>query len=332
VTPRRHLAVLAAALVAGCGAHPAEPPASAAAPSTPPVADAGVGAAAISPAVFTYIEIDRSWAQKHVPSTPALLAAWTADPANASAAVPTMRHILIKVTDDAASDAAAKKKAEGILARLKRGEDFAKIARELSDDPGSKSRGGSYPGEMVEQFVEPVRDAYDALAPGETSKQPFRSQFGWHVMKKDLADEEAILAGYRRAKALDTARSVADDVAARLKAAPTARPERVLNDSITALLGSAAAGDGSPFVSRTEKEKVEVPPPTQVCAQLLGMPRGSVTVLPLAKREGFLVGLVSSATDAAVPVAEPRGVCGPNLSPATIRRLIEAAQKKQQKP
>jgi len=57
-------------------------------------------------------------------------------------AVPERRkaaHILIEAGTD---DAAAKKKAEAVLARAKAGEDFAKLAQENSDDLGPKAAGG----------------------------------------------------------------------------------------------------------------------------------------------------------------------------------------------
>src|SRR6202034_1289346 len=50
------------------------------------------------------------------------------------------RHILIK--SDASNDAAMKLKAEGILKQIQAGGDFAKLAKDNSDDPNSKAKGG----------------------------------------------------------------------------------------------------------------------------------------------------------------------------------------------
>ena len=52
-----------------------------------------------------------------------------------------VRHILLQVADPK-DDAAVKAKAEGILKRAQSGEDFAKLAKEFSQDPGSAQKGG----------------------------------------------------------------------------------------------------------------------------------------------------------------------------------------------
>ncbi|MFY9608290.1 MAG: peptidylprolyl isomerase [Blastocatellia bacterium] len=78
----------------------------------------------------------------------------------------------------------AKKKAEGLLERLRKGEDFAKLAKENSDDPGSKDKGGEYDffgkGRMVAEFEE----AAFRLKPGEIS-EPVETQFGYHIIKTE---------------------------------------------------------------------------------------------------------------------------------------------------
>lgn len=81
------------------------------------------------------------------------------------------RHILLPDEDT------AKKAYE----RVKGGEDFAKVAKELSKDPGS-SDGGDLGWFTRERMVKEFADAAFALKPGEIS-QPVKSQFGWHVIK-----------------------------------------------------------------------------------------------------------------------------------------------------
>lgn len=135
------------------------PPAMAGAPDTTAKAPEPDGADGML--VYEYVKVTRDWIEPHVVVDAAAAKAWGADPANAKAMLPATRHILIKVASTAspAEQAAARKKADAVLARLKRGEDFAKVARETTDDPGSKDHGGRYPGEMVQNFIEEYRKA-----------------------------------------------------------------------------------------------------------------------------------------------------------------------------
>ena len=82
--------------------------------------------------------------------------------------------------------------ANDILKKIKAGEEFEKLQIELSDDPGSKSKGGDlgfFPrGRMLKQF----EDAAFSLKPGETSGI-VETQFGYHIIKleekKDASTE-----------------------------------------------------------------------------------------------------------------------------------------------
>lgn len=82
------------------------------------------------------------------------------------------RHILVKTEDEA----------KKVIDRLKAGEDFGKLAGELSTDPGGKSNGGDLGwfgrGMMVPSFEE----AAFAL-PVKQVSQPVQSQFGYHVIE-----------------------------------------------------------------------------------------------------------------------------------------------------
>src|SRR5262249_11399103 len=75
-----------------------------------------------------------------------------------------------------------RQKMDGIAARLKKGEDFAALAKQFSQDPGSAARGGELAvfqhGEMVPAF----ENAAYALKPGELSGV-VESPFGYHVIK-----------------------------------------------------------------------------------------------------------------------------------------------------
>ena len=96
-----------------------------------------------------------------------------------------VRHILIKVDgNDPKADAAAKAKAQGILDQLHHGGDFAKLAKENSDDPGSKDTGGEL-GFIKHGVTVPEFDqAAFALQPGQTSGL-VRSKFGYHIIQSE---------------------------------------------------------------------------------------------------------------------------------------------------
>ena len=93
-------------------------------------------------------------------------------------------HILVQVARDAeaAAVASAQTKIKDILKRASAGEDFEKLAKELSDDVGSKAEGGSTGffarGAMAPEFEEAVFK----LKVGEIS-EPVRTKFGWHIIK-----------------------------------------------------------------------------------------------------------------------------------------------------
>ncbi len=88
-------------------------------------------------------------------------------------------HILINFGTDTN---AAKVKADEIYKRLKAGEDFATLASQISDDPGSKVKGGNLgwftKGAMVKEFEEAAMNGKvgEILA-------PVKSQFGYHIIK-----------------------------------------------------------------------------------------------------------------------------------------------------
>jgi peptidyl-prolyl cis-trans isomerase C len=82
------------------------------------------------------------------------------------------RHILVEQEDQA----------KAVLDRLRKGEDFAKIAAELSKDPGSGKEGGDLGFFTKDRMVAPFAEAAFKLAKGEVS-EPVKSQFGWHVIK-----------------------------------------------------------------------------------------------------------------------------------------------------
>ena len=90
-------------------------------------------------------------------------------------------HILIEVSADV-SDEQARLKAEQAIERINAGEDFAVVAKELSDDSGSAAQGGDL-GFAAPGIYEPeFEDALYALSADQVS-EPVRTDFGWHVIK-----------------------------------------------------------------------------------------------------------------------------------------------------
>jgi peptidyl-prolyl cis-trans isomerase D len=94
-----------------------------------------------------------------------------------------IRHILIQVADPK-DDAAAKAKAEAALKRAQGGEDFGKLAQELSQDTGSAKNGGDLGWAERSRYVGPFADAAFSMKEGEI-KGPVKTQFGYHIIKLD---------------------------------------------------------------------------------------------------------------------------------------------------
>jgi peptidyl-prolyl cis-trans isomerase SurA len=116
--------------------------------------------------VRRYFEANR----EQLPPTPATVA---------------FRQIIILPRPDSAARTAARAKAESLLVEIRRGGDFAQIARRESDDPGSKEVGGDLGwqrrgGGLVPEFERVMV----ALSPGQVSPV-FETSFGFHIMKLD---------------------------------------------------------------------------------------------------------------------------------------------------
>lgn len=94
-------------------------------------------------------------------------------------------HILVKSEPGATpqADAAAKAKAEGIVAQLRGGADFAALARANSEDPSSSGNGGDMGWVDMGKTVEPFERAIFSIALN-TISDPIRTQeFGYHIVK-----------------------------------------------------------------------------------------------------------------------------------------------------
>lgn len=112
------------------------------------------------------------------------------------------RHILME-TNEIMDDSVVKQRLTEIREDILDGDDFAAIAKAVSDDPGSAIEGGELgwtePGIYVPEFQE----ALASLKPNEIS-EPFKSPFGWHIVEvldrrvhdatEDVARQRAIMA------------------------------------------------------------------------------------------------------------------------------------------
>ena len=100
------------------------------------------------------------------------------------------RHILIAVPQgsDAKTDAAAKAKAQGILDQIRKGGDFAALAKANSDDPGSKDSGGELGFFTTGKMVPAFEKAAFALQPGQTSDL-VKTDFGYHIINVEQHDK-----------------------------------------------------------------------------------------------------------------------------------------------
>ncbi len=94
------------------------------------------------------------------------------------------RHILIQVPEDAGEDAVnqAMEKAKTVRKQVDSGESFWKLAREFSDDPATKFKGGDLGYFIRERMEKPFSDAAFSMKKGETS-DPVRSVHGFHIIQ-----------------------------------------------------------------------------------------------------------------------------------------------------
>ncbi|HKY35893.1 MAG TPA: peptidylprolyl isomerase [Polyangiaceae bacterium] len=128
-------------------------------------------------------------------------AAASAEPAPTPAAAPTpppeaepsiaASHVLIQYKGSmraaptiTRSKEEAKKLATEVLGKAKKGQDFAGLAKQYSDEPGAKDRAGALGKFQKGAMVKPFADAAFALKPGELSPDVVETQFGFHVIKR----------------------------------------------------------------------------------------------------------------------------------------------------
>lgn len=85
------------------------------------------------------------------------------------------RHILVQNEDEA----------KDIIAQIKKGASFEKLAAEKSIDPGTKAKGGDLDWGNAGGYVKPFGDALTKLKKGQMTDKPVQTQHGWHVIRLD---------------------------------------------------------------------------------------------------------------------------------------------------
>jgi peptidyl-prolyl cis-trans isomerase C len=86
-----------------------------------------------------------------------------------------VRHILVETEDEG----------KQIIAQLKKGASFEKLAGEKSKDQGSKDRGGDLDWATPARYVPAFGQAITKLKKGQVTDAPVQTQFGWHVIRVD---------------------------------------------------------------------------------------------------------------------------------------------------
>lgn len=92
------------------------------------------------------------------------------------------RHILVPTEEEA----------KAVVAELKAGKDFAALAKEKSQDPGSKNEGGDLGFFPKDRMVPEFAEVAFALEPGKWTESPVKTQFGYHVIKVEERRQAAI--------------------------------------------------------------------------------------------------------------------------------------------
>jgi peptidyl-prolyl cis-trans isomerase D len=206
---------------------------------------------------------------------------------------------LAKVAYGATPDekGAALAKLSWAAARVKAGEPFAEVARDISDDTGSAASGGDV-GDKTDGLVAPFKAAANALKPGEITAGAIETQFGYHLITKDdpakAAEVEAHIkrslpkAMWLKARATEAAKSVARSISAALRSGKTA--DQAIGDAVSSLVRKG----------RVEPLRVvSMPVTTEGDAGPLGAPPASSGSLKLTINQPF-----DSATDPDHPQAQ----------------------------
>lgn len=184
-----------------------------------------------SNASITHVALKLAYATKYlVDATPAAVETWLKEKTNQDLLETTLkdqkdadqpkaghiRHILVRV-DAGATDADRLKALETVAdayRRVRAGELFAEVAKEVSQDYGSGAKGGDV-GDKTDGFVSAFRKAADGLKAGEMTNAAIETPFGFHILKKDdpaRNRDDVTRALFVRVRAYAAAKSLAEGV------------------------------------------------------------------------------------------------------------------------
>jgi peptidyl-prolyl cis-trans isomerase D len=206
------------------------------------------------------------------------------------------RHILFKAEGDAQLQEATAK-AQLLRERLAKGQDFAKAAEVLSEDPSAKGNGGDLGWFNASKMVKPFSDAAAALKPGEIS-QPVRTQFGVHLIKLEGRREKK----FEDVKA-DLAREISDS---RFNTRAQERLEQIRKRANGGDLAAAAKSLGSsaqlsqPFSNEPAAQTPGLPELPQILGEVFHLKVGDVSK-PLPFPDHHLLFRVQEELPEAVP-------------------------------
>jgi peptidyl-prolyl cis-trans isomerase C len=91
-------------------------------------------------------------------------------------------HILVTVKEGVRTEAQARERAQSVIDRLAKGEDFGALAAEFSDDQGSRHEKGSLNYREAKELPEDFVSVLQSMAGGSRSVEPMRTKAGYHVI------------------------------------------------------------------------------------------------------------------------------------------------------
>jgi peptidyl-prolyl cis-trans isomerase D len=207
-----------------------------------------------------------------------------------------VRHILVMTQGKpAAEEAKLKTKADGLLQQVRGGGDFAKLAKENSEDPGSKDTGGEYWVQQNGQMAKEFEDAAFRLKPGQSDL--VKTAYGYHVFQvverqaaglRTFADvKPEIATQWKKQRVNDILQRAGDQAAAALKR-DSAHPEKAAAEfNMQLVTVNGYAGNEIP----------EIGPSPEFAQAVTGLKKGEVTQ-SVAANNKVAVALVTEVTPA----------------------------------